>query len=354
VAHTRIPIMDDAGQRPPGTIGARWAATEITIGGEPKQLELWPTAQPTTNASEAAVGREELCAASNDDSGPTRACDQRAKPRLLPMILPARASSCDPEIRAPRRDEFTLAAASAGAPWLHPALVTGALAVALGVGWIAGASSSRFFAPAPAATPIQRARARSGAREPNQEIACAAKADRQAMAGAAAKAAGPGASGFNRGHQRSRSPQFASAANKDPLTTNSIAPAATATPERAKILARPVAMPGPPTTPTGGGTSPREAGRAGGRSGGAGRYGAGNRTDRFDRALGQPLDRRDDQGPDFDPKLIFNRTGVRPSRATRRRYVWTGPNPLSALTSPVSKRLRADASGVRTAPHAGR
>ena len=241
--------MDDAGQRPPGTIGALWAATEITIGVEPKQLELWPTAQPTTNASEAAVGREELCAASYDDSGPTRACDERAKPRWLPMILPPRASSCDPEIRVPRRDEFTLAAASAGAPWLHPALVTGALAVALGVGWIAGASSSRFFASAPAATPIQQASAPSCAREPNQEIACAAKADRQAMAGAAAKAAGPGASGFNRGHERSRSPQFASAAaNKDPLTTNSIAPAAAATPERAKILPRPVAM--PETRPT--------------------------------------------------------------------------------------------------------
>src|SRR5262245_52276495 len=145
--------MDEAGQRPPGTIGALWAATEITIGAEPKQLELWPTAQPTTNASVAAVGREELCAASYDDSGPTRASDQRAKPRLLPMILPPRASSCDPEIRAPRRDAFTLAAASVGAPWLHPALVTGALAVALGVGWIVGTSSSRFFAPAPAATP---------------------------------------------------------------------------------------------------------------------------------------------------------------------------------------------------------
>ena len=231
--------MDDAGQRPPGTIGALWAATEITIGAEPKQLELWPAAQPTTNASEAAVGREELCAASYDDRGPTRACDERAKPRWLPMILPPRASSCDPEIRVPRRDEFTLAAASAGAPWLHPVLVTGALAVALAVGWIAGANSSRFFASAPAAPSVQQASAPSCAREPSQEIACAAKADRQAMAGAAGKAAGPGASGLNRGHERSRSPQLASAgANKDPLTTNSIAPAS----------ARPVAV--PETRPT--------------------------------------------------------------------------------------------------------
>ena len=229
--------MDDAGQRPPGTIGALWAATEIKIGAEPKQLDLWPAAHSANNASEAAVGSGELCAAPVDDSGPTRAPEQRAK--FLPMIVPPSASSCDPEIRAPRRDEFTLAAASAGAPWLHPALVTGALAVALGVGWIAGASSSRFFAPEPPATPIQQASAPSCAHEPSQEIACAAKADRQAMAGAAGKAAGPGASGLNRGHERSRSPQLASAGtNKDPLTTNSIAPAA----------ARPVAM--PETRPT--------------------------------------------------------------------------------------------------------
>jgi hypothetical protein len=222
--------MDDAGQRPPGTIGALWAATEIKIGAELKQLDLWPAAQSANNASEPVAGSAELCAA-------FIAPEQRAK--FLPMIVPPSASSCDHEIRATRRDAFEISAASAGAPWLYPALVTGALAVALGVGWIAGASSSRFFAPAPAATPIQQASAPSCAREPSQEIACAAKADRQAMAGAAAKAAGPGASGLNRGHERSRSPQLASAgANKDPLTTNSIAPAA----------ARPAAV--PETRPT--------------------------------------------------------------------------------------------------------
>ena len=59
------------------------------------------------------------------------------------------------------------------------------------------------------------------------------------MAGAAAKAAAPDASAVNRWHERSRSPRLASAtANKDPLTTNSIAPAA----------ARPVAV--PETRPT--------------------------------------------------------------------------------------------------------
>ena len=223
--------MDDEGQRPPGTIGALWAAPEKKLGAEPKQLDLWPVAQS------AAVGSEEEGAAFVDEGAPTRACDQRSK--FLPMIVAPAASARDHDIRAPRRDEFTLAAASAGAPWLHPVLVTGALAVALAVGWIAGANSSRFFASAPAAPSVQQASAPSCAREPGQEIACAAKTDRQAMAGAAAKAADPGASGLTRGHERSRSPQLANAvANKDPLTTNSIAPAA----------ARPAAV--PETRPT--------------------------------------------------------------------------------------------------------
>src|SRR6516165_9091700 len=165
--------MDDEGQRPPGTIGALWAAPEKKLGAEPKQLDLWPVAQS------AAVGSEEEGAAFVDEGAPTRACDQRSK--FLPMIVAPAASARDHDIRAPRRDEFTLAAASAGAP----------------------------------------------------------KTDRQAMAGAAAKAADPGASGLTRGHERSRSPQLANAvANKDPLTSNSIAPAA----------ARPAAV--PETRPT--------------------------------------------------------------------------------------------------------
>src|SRR5262245_44983169 len=238
--------MDDEGQRPPGTIGALWAAPGKKTGAEPKQLDLWPAAQPTNDAGKAAVDREEQRAACIDESAPSRASAETAKPKFLPMIVPPAASSCDYEIRAPRRDAFEMSAAFASIPWLHPALVTGALAVALGVGWIAGASSSHFFAPAPAATPIQQASAPSCARELSQEIACTTKSDRQAMAGAAAKAAAPGASAVNRWHERSRSPHLASAAaNKDPATTNSIA-SATAQ-ERAKSVPRPVAETRPTT-----------------------------------------------------------------------------------------------------------
>jgi len=238
--------MDDEGQRPPGTIGALWVAPEKKLGAEPKQLDLWPAPQSAANA---AVGGEEQRAAPVDEAAPTRASDQTTKPKFLPIIIPPAASSCDYEIRAPRRDAFEMSAAFAGAPWLHPALVTGALAVAFGVGWIAGASSSRFFASAPAATPVQQASAPICARESGQEIACAAKTDRQAMAGAAGKAAAPGASAADRWHERSRSPRFASTtANKDPSTTNSIASAGTPTQERMKVSSRPAAV--PETRPT--------------------------------------------------------------------------------------------------------
>ena len=238
--------MDDEGQRPPGTIGTLWAAPEKKLGAEPKQLDLWPAAQSATNA---AVGGEEQHAASVEEGAPVRACDQRTKPKFLPIIIPPAASSCHYEIRAPRRDAFEMPAAFAGAPWLHPALVTGALAVALGVGWIAGASSSRFFAPAPAATPLQQVSAPSCAREAGQEIACAAKTDRQAMAGAAAKAAAPGAAAGDRWHERSRGPRLAStAANKDPSTTNSIASTAAATQERTKVSPRSAVSETRPTT----------------------------------------------------------------------------------------------------------
>src|SRR5437899_3172184 len=200
--------MDDEGQRPPGTIGALWAAPEKKLGAEPKQLDLWPVAQ-----SANAACSEEEGAAFVDEGAPTRACDQRSK--FLPMIVPPAASARDHDMRAPRRDAFEISAALTGAPWLHPALVTGALAVALGVGWIAGASSSRFFASAPAAPPLQQVSAPSCARDAGQEIACAAKTDRQAMAGAAAQAAASGASPTTRWHERSRSPLLAStAANK--------------------------------------------------------------------------------------------------------------------------------------------
>lgn len=59
-------------------------------------------------------------------------------PPNVPVTVPQAASSCAHEIRAPLRDKLIVSAQSAATQWFHPALVTGALAVALGLGWIGG------------------------------------------------------------------------------------------------------------------------------------------------------------------------------------------------------------------------
>ena len=236
--------MDDERQRPRGATGSICAVTENKIREDPKQLDLWSAAQPTNNECEA------------DKTLPTRAPGQGAEPKFLliePIVtVPQAASSCDHEIRAPRRDELMVSAPPAGTQWFHPALVTGALAVALGLGWIGGSSSSRFFAPAPASTPVQQANSSGCTRESGEETVCAtAKSDREVMAGApnTGKIAGPAATGVNRGHESSRGAQQASAAaNRYALTTNTTAPASAAIQDRAKILPRPTAM--PETRPT--------------------------------------------------------------------------------------------------------
>jgi hypothetical protein len=233
-------MMDDERPRPRGATGSISEATGNKRGEEPKQLVLWSAARPTNNEA--------------DNARPPRALGQGAGSKFLliePIVTIADAASPrDHEIRAPRRDELTVSDPPAGAQWFHPALVIGALAVGLGLGWIGGSTSSRFFAPVAVSTPVQQADASGCAREGGKETGCAAaKSDREAMAGApnTGKIAGPRARMVNRGHESSRGTQQASAAaNRDVLTTNSIAPASIQ--DRAKILPRPTAA--PETRPT--------------------------------------------------------------------------------------------------------
>ncbi len=104
--------MDDERQRPRGATGSICAVTENKIGEDPKQLDLWSAAQPTNNACEA------------DKTRPTRAPGQEAEPKFLliePIVtVPQAASSCDHEIRAPRRDELMVSTPSAGTPMVPP------------------------------------------------------------------------------------------------------------------------------------------------------------------------------------------------------------------------------------------
>jgi hypothetical protein len=77
--------MDDERQRPHGATGSTCVVTENKIDEDPKQLDLWPAAQPTNNACEA------------DKTRPTRVPGQGAGPKFLliePIVtLPQAASS---------------------------------------------------------------------------------------------------------------------------------------------------------------------------------------------------------------------------------------------------------------------
>jgi hypothetical protein len=239
--------MHDEQQRPRGATGSICAVAEDKIGEDPKQLELWSASQSTNNA---AIGSRQHRGASIDNTRPTRAPGQGAAPKFVLtegiVTVPQAASSFDHEIRVPLRDELLVSAPSAGTQWFHPALVTGALAVVLGLGWIGGSSSSLFFAPAPASTSVQQTNSSGCTGQSSKGTVCATtKSDREVTAGApnTGKIASPEAARVNRRHESSRGTQQASAAtNRTDLTTNTTEPASAA------ILPRPTAM--PETRPT--------------------------------------------------------------------------------------------------------
>jgi len=215
--------MDDGQQRPRGAIGAICADAGHKIGADPMQLDLWSGLQPRYDTFEAAADQHPRAFISKTQ--PTRAPAQGTEPRPLlidPLGAPQADSSIDHGITPPVRDEL-MASTPSVASWFHPALVTGALVVAVGVGWLGGASPSFFFAPT--AAPVQQANSSGCARESGKDTACdSVKTDREATpsAPAPAKLATPGA-GTNRAREPSRGTQQASAATKDVSTTSSIA-----------------------------------------------------------------------------------------------------------------------------------
>jgi hypothetical protein len=226
--------MDDERARRRGAAGSISAAAGNGSAGEPQQLVLW-----------SATGHDE-----SDKGGRAREAALAAASKLLliePAVPGAPAASsrdhairADDEIRPPRREEFATTEAALPVQWLQLAVLSGALAVGLCLGWIGGSTSARFFAPVPSATPVQQAEAPGCAREGG----CAAvKSDREPMA-SPTKIAGPRARIVNRERELARGTQQANAAaNRDVATTNSIS-----TQERASIAPRLAAV--PETRPT--------------------------------------------------------------------------------------------------------
>jgi hypothetical protein len=226
--------MDDERARRHGAAGSISAAAGNGRAGEPQQLVLW-----------SAAAHEET-----ETHGRGRKAAPAAASKFLliePVVSGARAASsrdhairADDEIRPPRREGFAMAEAAVPAQWVQLAVLGGALAVGLCLGWIGGSMSARFFAPAPGPTPVQQAEAAGCAREGG----CAAgKSDREPTAGPT-KIAGPRARIVNRERELARGTQQANAAaNRDVATTNSISAQ-----ERARIAARLPAV--PETRPT--------------------------------------------------------------------------------------------------------
>jgi hypothetical protein len=211
--------MDDERARRHGAAGSISAAAGNGSAGEPQQLVLW-----------SATGHDE-----SDKGGRAREVAPAVASKFLliePAVPGAPAASsrdhairADDEIRPPRREEFATREAALPAHWLQLAVLSGALAVGLCLGWIGGSTSARFFAPAPGATPVQQAEAPGCAREGG----CAGvKSDREPMA-SPTKIAGPRARIVNRELARGTQ-QASAAANRDVATTNSIS-----TQERARI-----------------------------------------------------------------------------------------------------------------------
>jgi hypothetical protein len=234
--------MDDEQQRPRGAAEAICAEPARKISADAMQLDLWSALQPQYHALEAAADEQPRAFISKTQ--PTRAPAPEARPLLIdPLGAPQATSAIDHGITAPPRHEFM--APSTAARWFHPAIVAGALVLAVGVGWLGGASPSFFFAPA--AAPVQQADSSACAREPGKDAGCAsAKTDREATP-TPAKLATPGA-GAQRPREPARPAQQASAAvSKDVSATNAIS-SASSTQERAKVLPRPA--PAPETRPT--------------------------------------------------------------------------------------------------------
>ena len=146
--------MDNGQQRPHGATGSSCAEAER----DSMQLDLWSALQPQYDTFEAAAGEHPRAFISK--AQPTRAPAQVPEPKPKPLLIdplgaPQAASAIDHGITPPVRDEFLASTPSVAAAWFHPALIGGALVVAVGVGWVGGASPSFFFAPA--AAPVQQA-----------------------------------------------------------------------------------------------------------------------------------------------------------------------------------------------------
>ena len=349
--------MENGQQRPHGGTGSSCAEAER----DSMQLDLWSALQPQYDTFEAAAGEHPRAFISK--AQPTRAPAQVPEPKPKPLLIdplgaPQAASAIDHGITPPVRDEFLASTPSATAAWFHPALIGGALVVAVGVGWLGGASPSFFFAPA--AAPVQQANSALRARGPqgqrlrrrqNRPRAGAKRAHdckgrepggrRQSCARAVAtRTTG------QRSSQQRRNDDELHRSGIEPGTGEDPAQTCTGTGDQAdhdRGL----------DDPRGRRWNRRAGGARRCLAGGTGRYRSRNRPRRVGCALGQPLDRRDQQRPDLDPELIACEKTAPPDRAGRAPRSEPGTGNVVVPAQPGGHRPMATRKRELIEPHKG-
>ena len=349
--------MENGQQRPHGATGSSCAEAERDL----MQLDLWSALQPQYDTFEAAVGEHPRAFISK--AQPTRTPAQVPEPKPKPLLIdplgaPQAVSAIDHGITPPVRDEFLAPTPSATAAWFHPALIGGALVVAVGVGWLGGASPSFFFAPA--AAPVQqadfgvRARGPQGQRlrrRQNRPRAGAKRAHdckgrepggrRQSCARAVAtRTTG------QRSSQQRRNDDELHRSGIEPGTGEDPAETCTGTGDQAdhdRGL----------DDPRGRRWNRRAGGARRCLAGGTGRYRSRNWPRRVGSALGQPLDRRDQQRPDLDPELIACEKTAPPDRAGRAPRSEPGTGNVVVPAQPGGHRPMATRKRELIEPHKG-
>jgi hypothetical protein len=256
--------MEDAWRRPRADTGSFSVVAADRIGGDPRQLDLWPS-PPSKNgalrAVQAALDGWTPFKHSTDTPQPSPESDRSAQAKFLlldsggiPAPKPAPARS---EVAVADRDEFVATAPSIVIRAFRPAVVAAGLVVALALGWAGGWGSYHAFAPAPASVPVDRTSLADCALGSGQDSGCgAAKSDRETAQAAAPlqKAAVPAANGAGRGQElaRAASQKAAPPPARDASTPQQAAasPETTASLSRERTRMSPRPVPVPETRPT--------------------------------------------------------------------------------------------------------
>jgi hypothetical protein len=253
--------MEDAWRRPRADTGSFSVDAADRIGGDPRQLDLWPSPPAKSGAFKAVqAALDGWRPFKHSSNTPQPGSDRSAQAKFLlldsvgsPALKPAPGRS---EVALTDRDGFVAPPPSTIIRAFRPAVVAAGLVAALALGWAGGWGSYHAFAPAPASVPLERRSVADCALGTGQDGCNAGKSDREAAQATAAlpKTAGPPANGAGRGPEPARAnPQQATPQpNRDSSAAQQAAasPATTSSISRERTRMPPRPAPIPETRPT--------------------------------------------------------------------------------------------------------